>query len=168
MSIPYASATAGTKARSEIVELLRRFGCQSVGFMDEFDTKTVILAFVWRGRNVQLRATAQGWANLYLREKPWGYRMKRSKSEYEADALQQGMIAVNSILRDWVKGQVTAIETGILTFEHVFMPYMLTSDGKTLAEKVDEMKLLAPPSETGGHHERDDVEAVPLVRRVAS
>jgi hypothetical protein len=31
-----------------------------------------------------------------------------------AAALDQGLIAVNSILRDWVKGQITAIETGIL------------------------------------------------------
>jgi hypothetical protein len=28
-------------------------------------------------------------------------------------------------LRDWIKGQVTAIECGILKFEAVFMPYML-------------------------------------------
>lgn len=87
MSVPYANATAGTKARGEIVELLRRFGCQSVGFMDEFETKTVVLAFVWRGRNIQLRVTAQGWANLYLRENPWTSRMRRSKHEYETDAL---------------------------------------------------------------------------------
>lgn len=146
VSVPYANASAGVKARGEIVELLRRFGCQSVGFMDEFETKTVVLAFVWRGRNIQLRATAQGWANLYLRENPWNHRRAGSKHDYEAKALQQGMVAVNSILRDWVKGQVTAIETGILTFEHVFMPYMLTSDGRTVGERIDEIKMLALPA----------------------
>jgi hypothetical protein len=55
------------------------------------------------------------------------------------------MIAVNSILRDWVKGQVTAVECGILSFETVFMPYMLTSDGRTLIEHVIEAKLLPAP-----------------------
>ena len=43
--------------------------------------------------------------------------------------------AVNSILRDWIKRQVTAIECGILSFEAVFMPYMLTSDGRPLLER---------------------------------
>ena len=139
MSIPYASASSGSKAREEILKILQRFGCESVGFMDEFHTKTLILAFTYRGRNIQLKATAQGWANAYLKENPYTYRMKKNKQEHEEKALNQGMIAVNSILRDWVKGQMTAVETGILTFEHVFMPYMLMNDGRVLADHASEM-----------------------------
>ena len=143
MKLPYASTSTGTKAREEILKILRRFGCTSVGFMDEFDTKTVILAFVWRERQIQLRASAQGWANAYLRESPWTMSRHSTKAEWEQKALDQGMIAVNSILRDWVKGQVTAIETGILTFEHVFLPYMLTADGRPVIEQA--RKLLQLP-----------------------
>jgi len=47
-------------------------------------------------------------------------------------------------LRDWIKGQVTAVECGILSFEAVFMPYMLTIDGRPLIERVTE---LLPPAE---------------------
>ena len=47
------------------------------------------------------------------------------------------MVAVNSILRDWVKGQIMAIETGLTEFQHVFLPYMLTASGETVAELVD-------------------------------
>ena len=144
MPLPYEGATSGVKARDEIIKTLRRFGCESVGFMDQFDDKSVLLAFVWRGRQVQLRASAQGWANAYLRENPWNSRRSLNKHDYEQKALSQGMIAVNSILRDWVKGQVTAIETGILSFEHVFMPYMLMPDGRQLVEHVQD-KLLPPP-----------------------
>lgn len=147
MSIPYEGATSGEKARAEIRKILQHFGCQSVGFMDEFDTHTLILAFKHRGRPVHLRASAQGWANAYLRENPWTSRRYSSKHDWEQKALHQGMIAVNSILRDWIKGQVTAIETGILTFEHVFMPHMLCSDGRPLVEHVQEHKLIAPPEE---------------------
>jgi hypothetical protein len=32
---PYASATSNMRAREETRKLLLRFGCQSVGFMDE-------------------------------------------------------------------------------------------------------------------------------------
>jgi hypothetical protein len=34
-SVPYASATTGAKARDEVITILRRFGCESVGFMDD-------------------------------------------------------------------------------------------------------------------------------------
>jgi hypothetical protein len=54
---------------------------------------------------------------------------------------------MNSILRDWVKGQVTAIECGVLSFEAVFMPYMLTNDGRPLFERIADMKLLTGPEE---------------------
>ena len=55
-------------------------------------------------------------------------------------ALAQGLIAVNSILRDWIKGQIMAIETGLLSFEAVFLPFMLTHDGRTIADRADELK----------------------------
>jgi len=146
-TVPYASATSGTAAREEITKLLRRFGCESVGFMDDFSEKTVLLAFTHRGRPVQLRASAKGWAQMYLRESPWTSRRRGTARDHESAALQQGLIAVNSILRDWVKGQVTAIECGVLSFEAVFLPYMLTSDGTPLLDRLREQKLLPDPVE---------------------
>lgn len=142
MNIPYATATSGLKARGEITKYLKHFGCESVGFMDQFHTHTLVLAFTWNGRNIQLKASAQGWANAYLKENPWNSRRYLPEKEWETKWLDQGMIAVNSILRDWVKGQVTAIETGILTFEHVFMPYMLLPNGTTLLEHIQQNNLL--------------------------
>jgi hypothetical protein len=52
---------------------------------------------------------------------------------------------VNSVLRDWSKGQVTAVECGILSFEAVFLPYMLTADGRPLVERIGETELLPKP-----------------------
>jgi hypothetical protein len=145
MAMPYQDATSGVKARDEIVRVLQRFGCESVGFMDQFAEHSVMLAFVHRGRNIQLTASAKGWAAAFLKEQPWTTRRRGSRQEYEHRALKQGMIAVNSILRDWVKGQVTAVECGILQFEAVFMPYMLASDGRPLIEHA--MKLLPRPTD---------------------
>jgi hypothetical protein len=147
MSIPYASATTGTKAREETSKILRRLLCESIGFMDDFTNHEVVLAFTHRGRQVQLPASAKGWAQMFLKAKPYSYRMRGTRQQYEARALQQGHIAVNSILRDWVKGQVTAIECGVLSFEAVFMPYMLTNDGRPLIERIKEMNNLLPPPE---------------------
>jgi hypothetical protein len=58
--VPYASASAGQRARDEISKVLRRFGCESIGFMDDFEQHEVLLAFKHRGRQVQLRASAKG------------------------------------------------------------------------------------------------------------
>src|SRR5215831_15280023 len=145
MAIPYASATSDGRARDEITKILRRFGCESVGFMDDFDKHEVLLAFTHRGRSIQLRASAKGWAQLHLKEDPWSSRRRATRVEHEQSALKQGHVAVNSILRDWIKGQITAIETGILSFEAVFMPYMLTADGRPVVERLAEMNLLPSP-----------------------
>ena len=145
-TVPYEKARKGAAVRGDIVRMLKQFGCESVGFMDDFDRHEVILAFRHRGRPVQLRASAKGWAELYLRTKPWRPNMRLSQEEYEQQALKQGLVAVNSILRDWVKGQITAVECGILSFEAVFMPYMITNDGRSLIERVQEANLLPPPS----------------------
>ena len=151
-SVPYASATSGERARGEIRKLLQRFGCETVGFMDEFAEGRLLLAFQWRGQRVQLRASARGWADLYLRENPWHNRRRCSEAEWQARALEQGMVAVNSILRDWVKGQIMAIETGLTEFRHVFLPYMVTASGETVAEVVDRRggELLELPETKGG------------------
>lgn len=148
MATPYASASTGGAARDEITKLLRRFGCESVGFMDDFDNHEILLAFKHRSRSMQLRASAKGWAALYLKENPWTGRRRGTRKDYEQAALRQGLIAVNSILRDWVKGQVMAVECGILSFEAVFMPYMLTNDGRTLIERIATLDLLPPPDDS--------------------
>lgn len=147
MATPYASASSGDAARGEITKILRKFGCESVGFMDDFENYSLLLAFKHRGRQMQLKASAKGWAALYLKENPWSHRRTGNQHDYEQKALRQGLIAVNSILRDWVKGQVMAVETGILSFDAVFMPYMLI-DGQTLIERVASAGLLPPPSPT--------------------
>ena len=145
-TVPYENATSGASARDETTRLLRSMGCESVGFMDDFASSEVLLAFKHRGRDVQLRASAKGWAAMYLRVRPYSSRTRGTRHDYEQKALRQGLIAVNSILRDWVKGQVTAVECGMLSFEAVFLPYMLTNDGRSVYERISEAKLLPPPA----------------------
>lgn len=69
-------------------------------------------------------------------------RMRCSKAEYEAKALEIGSVAVYSILRDWIKAQVVAVETGLVTMEEVFMAHILLPSGKRMIEHAREAKLL--------------------------
>lgn len=151
MTVPYEGATSGATARGEVIKILRRFGCSSIGFMDDFEKHEVLLAFEHRGNRVQLRASAKGWAALYLKEHPYnGTRMRKTRQQHEAAAINQGLIAINSILRDWVKGQVTAVECGVLSFTAVFLPYMLAADGRPLLEHVNTAALLPAPLDDMG------------------
>jgi hypothetical protein len=144
--VPYESATSGAAARDEITKLLRRLGCESVGFMDNFDKHEVVLQFVHRKRPVVLRASAKGWAAMYLRAHPYSNRTRGTRADHEAKALRQGFVAVNSILRDWVKGQVMAVECGVMSFEMVFVGHMLGQDGRSLLEHLSETKMLPAPA----------------------
>jgi hypothetical protein len=144
-SVPYEGATSGENAQAETKKILQRLGISEVGFMDKYETHELLVYFKHRGYEVHFFASAKGWAQMWLRKNPYTERTRRSKYEYEQDALRQGHIAVNSIIRDWVKAQVTAIESGIVSFEAVFMPYMLTNDGRRVIERVQE--LLPKPTE---------------------
>jgi hypothetical protein len=142
--IPCENATSDMRAREEVKKILTRFGCESIGFMDDMAKHEVFLAFQHRGRQVQMPVSAKGWATMWIKENPFNGRRRMTQVEYEQDALRQGHIAVNSILRDWVKAQITIIESGIVSFESVFLPFMLTADGRTVLQRT---KMLPAPEE---------------------
>jgi hypothetical protein len=54
-------------------------------------------------------------------------------------------VAVYSILRDWVKGQVTAIEIGVLSFDSAFLPHILLPSGRRVIDEVQARGMLPPP-----------------------
>lgn len=149
MTLPYYKATSGAAAREDIRDMLRRFGCENVGFMENFEEQSLLLVFTHRGRKMQLKASGQGWAALYLKENPWNSRFRKSLKQYEIEVLHQGAVAVNSILRDWVKGQIMAIECGILSFDAAFMPFMLGRDGRPLFESLLERVQIEGPDSRG-------------------
>ncbi len=84
---------------------------------------------------------AQGAA--WLKEHPYTNRTRGSKTDHERKAMNQAEVSVCSILRDWIKGQVMAVETGILTFEGAFLGQILLPNGRTVLEQAAETLLPA-------------------------
>ncbi len=146
MSLPYENSTTGERALSDIQKLLRGFGCSKFGSMVDDEAKEIMVQFEYRGRPVSVRASIRGYAAAWLKEHPYTYRTKGSKTDHERKALQIASIAVYSILRDWIKGQITAIETGILTFEGAFLGQILLPSGQTVLERLKTDNLLPAPS----------------------
>lgn len=142
MSLPYESSTAGDKALGEIQKTLRSFGCNRFGSMVDDGAQEVLLQFTHRGRDVSIKASIRGYANAWLKEHPYSTRMRKTREQHEKEALQVASVAVYSILRDWVKGQITAIETGILSFEGAFLGQIMLPNGTTVLEHAQQQKML--------------------------
>lgn len=142
MSLPYQNATSGQKALDEIRKTLQAFGCSKFAPMEDFAAGTVTIQFEYRSRMVQVTASAKGYASAWLKHNPHSSRMRRSVREHENAAYKQGQIAVWSILRDWIKGQLTAIEAGILSFDAAFLSQILLPDGRTIHERVEQSDML--------------------------
>lgn len=146
MPLPYENATSGERALGEIQKLLRGFGCTKFGSMSDDEAQEILIQFEYRQRPVSVKASIRGYAAAWLKEHPYNAsRHRTTKVEYERRAMDIASIAVYSILRDWIKGQVTAIETGILTFEGAFLGQIMLPNGRTVLEHACESKLLPPP-----------------------
>ena len=147
VSLPYESATAGEKALSDICKTLQAFGCAGFGTYTDEERGLIRVQFRWRNRDISLEANWKGYAVAWQKAHPYKYTMKGSRADYDQRALRQARISVCSVLRDWVKGQVTAIECGIMSFEVAFMPHMLLPSGERVIDRV-QISLLPPPEET--------------------
>jgi hypothetical protein len=147
-SLPYEKATSGKRALAEIEKVLKAFGASKYGSMEDFETGDLLVQFTYRQHNVSLRASGKGYAARWLREHPYQPLMRKTRQQHEQQALEIGRVARYSILREWIKGQITAVETGIFSFEAAFLGQIMLPSGETVMERVAQDKLLsiAPPT----------------------
>lgn len=139
MPLPYENSTSGDKAFAEIQKILGRFGCDNYGIMQKTKDQVTLIQFDWRGRTVQVPGHWGGYATQWLREHPHTARMRSTQAEHRQKAMEIAQVAVCSILRDWVKAQVTMVECQMMTLEEVFMPHMLLPDGRRMVEAAQNL-----------------------------
>ncbi len=142
MALPYSDSTSGRAAINDIRKTIQAFGCSKFAPMEDFAEGKVTIQFEFHGTMVQVEASAKGYAAAWLRENPYSSRMRKTRAEHERFAIEKGQIAVWSILRDWIKGQLTAIETGILSFEAAFLGQILLPTGETIHKRISASGLL--------------------------
>lgn len=136
--LPYEDADA-KDALGELQRALAKFGCGTFGHMIDVERGMTIVQFRWRERQISIEASWKGYAAAWLKANPRGDRQR---------ALDLGKKAVSSCLRDWVKGQITAVECGVMSFETAFMPHILLPNGRRVIDQVQADNLLpAPPEE---------------------
>lgn len=146
-SLPYADAQSGERALIEVQKILAAFGCQSFGHMLNYEKGELVLQFRFKDTPIIIRASFHGYAAAWLKKNPYSPRMRKSRADHEREAMEKGRKAVYSIVRDWIKGQITAIQCGILSFEGAFLgQIMLPERGKTILECVAEEGLIEMPA----------------------
>lgn len=146
--IPYESASSGDKALSDLQRMLEKFGCTRFGIMHDTNKGMTIIQFTWRERNVSLEASWSGYAQILEKNRPYrsfGRGRRVSKTDHDKRNIDQAKISVCSVLRDWIKGQVTAVECGIMSFETAFMPHIMLSNGQRVIDVVTSKNLLEAP-----------------------
>jgi hypothetical protein len=150
MSLPYENATSGKAAIGQMQKLLKGFGAASFGTMEDFAAGKVIVQFEYRERRVTIEASFKGYAAAWLRHHPYKpSRMRLSRSEYEKRAINIAEVAVWSILRDWLKGQLTAVAVGMVSFEGAFLGALLLKDGRTVMQAVESAGIIAIEDQRG-------------------
>lgn len=142
MKLPYQDASSGKRAIDDIQKILRAFGCSAFATGTDFDTGEIFIQFKYRNKMINLKASAKGYASAWLKANPYSTRRRCSKVEHEAKALEIGGVAIYSVLRDWVKGQITAIEIGTFSFEAAFLSHIMLPNGKLVIEEITAQKML--------------------------
>lgn len=146
--LPYETATTGERAINDMQKILRGFGCQSFGHMLDFDKGELLVQFKYRDMPVSLKASINGYAAAWIKRHPYSHRMRCNRIQHERKAKEIASVAVYSVLRDWIKGQITAIETGVLSFEGAFLGQLLLPTGQTVLERAQSENLLPAPERT--------------------
>jgi hypothetical protein len=142
VALPYDKSTSGERALGEINKTLQRFGCDKIGHMIDNGEGTALVQFEYRGRQVIVKASIKGYAAAWIKDNPLSSRSRTTPTEHQRKAMEVASVAVYSILRDWIKGQMTAIETGVISFEGAFLGNILLPSGKTVMQHAEESKLL--------------------------
>jgi len=57
------------------------------------------------------------------------------------------------IVKDWVAAQMAILETEMVRMEQIFLSYVITQDGQTLFEKLEQKGFQLPPGREDGEGE---------------
>jgi hypothetical protein len=143
-TIPYQDANAAAPL-AELERVLAKFGCTAFGTMTDTDRGVLIVQFRHRGREVSVEASWVGYAAAWKKVKPPSGRF--TGAQYNERAIVQAKTSVACCLRDWLKGQLTAVECGVMSFEAAFMPHMMLASGQRVLDHLQTNNLLPPPTE---------------------
>ena len=120
-----------SRTRGEIVDLLRQWGCTQIGWSDDYEARTALLRFAWphEGTTYSARMSIQTPSDEEIRAE---FRRFASPTQID-NRMRQRERALHRLLLLKIKGDLHAVQAGLLTAVEAFLPMLETSDGRTLA-----------------------------------
>lgn len=110
------------QTRQEIERVLQGWGCRKVAFLDDYDALMVEIQFLW------IDDEEVSWSALFRVSVAPNERLSTEKLR-EADVRGRWRT-----LLYWLRSALDAIDAGVIEPEQVFLPFLVTPTGETVAE----------------------------------
>lgn len=135
MLLNYSTTVDAETTIGEIQKLLSNYGVQAM--MTEYDGKQVsAVSFKLDvgGRSMGFKMPCNWRAVLQVfNEQGIGIGKLKHKDK---NMNNQAIRTAWRIIKVWIEAQLALVEVNMVTIPQVFLPYAITGDGRTLAEKV--------------------------------
>lgn len=133
----YTTQIDAGKTIGEIQKILAMHGASAI--LSEYDNNGYIVALSFKirleDREVGFKLPSDWRPVLKILEND-------NKVPYRLKTQEQALRVSWRILKDWIEAQMAIIETKMVKFDQVFLPYAITKNGKTVYEAVSDNKLL--------------------------
>ena len=142
----YTTKIDADKTAGEIADMLRRAGARAV--LTEYDENSEYIETL----SFKMRLGEKDMAfKLPCDWKPVLEILENDRKVPRSSCTKEQAVRVAwRIVKNWIEAQLAIIETKMVTTQEVFLPYVIMSDGRTLAENIEENpKFLL---EEGGKH----------------
>jgi hypothetical protein len=142
----YTTTIDVEKTHGEICRLLAKHGAKSV--LSEFDKSgdpsavSFLIDTPFGERGFRLPANID--AVFQTLTKQWGKGQVQRRFVTHEQAARVGW----RIVKDWLEAQMAIVETQMVTFTQVMLPYMVTDQGQTVYEALESRNLALPSGRT--------------------
>lgn len=128
----YTTTVPAARSVGQIEGMLSAHGARSIvkQYDDEGQISGLSFAIARGELMLEFRVPVRPEAVLRVldRQKQSNYRMRRTFTR------SQAVMIAWRIAKDWVEAQMALLETEMVELEQIFLPYMVSSDGRTLYE----------------------------------
>lgn len=124
--VPYQDSHVSiARSQERIRQLFIKYEVQRFGFAEDMEKNAIVIEFQYKGLPVSLPFSSKKMFDAFICNKPWSYRMKRTREQYEKDLREQAKKSIFRFAEVWLKANFEAIEFGLVSFEEVFLAHFV-------------------------------------------
>lgn len=134
----YAERTAVSisRSREDIGRLLTDWGCTGLQWTDDFRSGRAMLQFTWSHHDVDYlaRFVIKVPSEAQLREQAVHLTTRKFLPVKFAALQRDAGRREHRVLFNWIRAALNAIDEGIIEPERIFLPFLVGTDGRTVAD----------------------------------